>query len=105
MFPQEVKLVTGYALRQIQHGKVHPSAKPMKGDLREVIEISVRDDSGHRPYRTACTTRSEAIYVLYAFQKKSTSGIHTSRHDLDLIRRRLKMARKRWEAQHGKGLR
>jgi hypothetical protein len=30
----------------------------------------------------------DAIYVLHAFQKKSTSGIATSRQDIDLIRPR-----------------
>jgi len=31
----------------------------------------------------------EAIYVLHAFQKKSTRGIATPTRDVDLIRRRL----------------
>jgi hypothetical protein len=33
-----------------------------------------------------------AIYVLHAFQKKSTHGIATSRQDIDLIRQRLAVA-------------
>lgn len=102
-FPQEVKLVTGYALRRIQRGQNHPDVKRMKGDLREVLEISVRDDSGDRTYRTTCMTKGDVVYVLHAFQKKSTSGIRTSRHELDLIKRRLRMAQQRWEDQHGKG--
>jgi phage-related protein len=101
-FPQEVKLVTGYALRQIQNGKQHPDAKPMKGNLREVIEISAHDDSGNRTYRTTCAIIGEAVYVLHAFQKKSTSGFRTPRHELDLIKNRLKAARTHWKEQHGK---
>jgi phage-related protein len=33
-----------------------------------------------------------AIYVLHCFQKKSTKGIATPKHDMDLIRDRLKVA-------------
>jgi len=36
----------------------------------------------------------EAVYVLYAFQKKARSGIATPRRELDLIRQRLHLARK-----------
>lgn len=34
----------------------------------------------------------DAIYVLHAFQKKSTHGIATSQQDIDLIRQRLAVA-------------
>jgi phage-related protein len=33
-----------------------------------------------------------AIYVLHAFQKKSTHGIATPRHEMDLVRSRLQQA-------------
>ncbi len=33
-----------------------------------------------------------AIYVLHAFQKKSKHGIATAKHDLDLIKTRLRYA-------------
>ena len=102
-FPPEVKLVTGYALRQIQRGKPHPDAKPMKGNLSEVTEISVSDDSGKRTFRTTCTTRiGEFVYVLHAFQKKSTSGIATPKRELDLIEQRLRAAKKYHEEYDGK---
>jgi phage-related protein len=65
-FPRDVKLVTGFALRQIQGGKTHPDAKPMKGNLRDVIEISVDDDSGDRTFRTTCTAKfGDVVYVLH----------------------------------------
>jgi phage-related protein len=102
-FPQEVKLVTGYALRQIQRGKGHPDAKPMKGNLRDVIEIAVDDSSGDRTYRTTCTIKiGEVVYVLHAFQKKATSGISTPKRELDLIEQRLRTARKHYEEHHVK---
>lgn len=101
-FPAEVKLVTGYALRQIQRGQGHPDAKPMKGSLRDVIEIVVHDDSHDRTYRTTCTTKiGEIVYVLHAFLKKSTSGISTPKRELDLIERRLKAARRHYEENYG----
>jgi len=34
----------------------------------------------------------EAVYVLHAFQKKAKRGIETPKHDIELIRERLKMA-------------
>ncbi|HYM12366.1 MAG TPA: type II toxin-antitoxin system RelE/ParE family toxin [Bryobacterales bacterium] len=34
----------------------------------------------------------DAVYVLHAFQKKSTKGISTPRRDIELIRERLKRA-------------
>lgn len=102
-FPPEVKLVTGQALRQIQRGKSHPDAKPMKGNLRDVIEIAADDDSGDRTYRTTCTTKiGELVYVLHAFQKKSTSGISTPKRELDLIEQRLNTARRHYEEYYGK---
>lgn len=101
-FPPEVKLVTGHALRQVQRGKEHPDAKAMRGNLRDVIEISIDDDSGDRTYRTTCTTKiGEIVYVLHAFQKKSTSGISTPKRELDLIQQRLKAARKHHEEHYG----
>jgi phage-related protein len=35
---------------------------------------------------------AEAVYALHCFQKKSTRGIATSRHDIDLIEARLRRA-------------
>jgi phage-related protein len=101
-FPAGVKLITGHALRQIQRCKDHPDVKAMKGNLRDVIEISVDDDSGDRTYRTTCTTKiGEIVYVLHAFQKKSTSGIRTPKRELDLVQQRLKAARKHYEEHYG----
>jgi len=43
----------------------------------------------------------DAVYVLHAFQKKSTMGIKTASRDLDLIRVRLREAQ-RTSSAHGK---
>jgi phage-related protein len=34
----------------------------------------------------------DAVYVLHVFQKKSKHGIATPKHEMDLIRDRLKLA-------------
>lgn len=102
-FPAEVKLVTGFVLRQIQRGSTHPNAKHMKGKLRDVIEISVDDESGDRTFRTTCAAKfGNVVYVLHAFQKKAKSGIATPKHDLDLIEQRLKAARQHYEENYAK---
>ncbi|WP_334262130.1 MULTISPECIES: type II toxin-antitoxin system RelE/ParE family toxin [Bradyrhizobium] len=45
------------------------------------------------PFRAVYTVQLKgAIYVLHAFQKKSTKGKKTSESDKDLIRARLKTA-------------
>ncbi len=58
---------------------------------RGVLEIVESDD--HGTYRAVYTVRfAEAVYVLHCFQKKSTKGIATRQHDIDLIRARLRAA-------------
>ncbi|MGH8709397.1 MAG: type II toxin-antitoxin system RelE/ParE family toxin [Burkholderiales bacterium] len=53
-------------------------------------------------YRAVYTVRfAKAIYVLHVFQKKSPSGIRTSRTDVRLIEERLKLARDDYEVRHG----
>ena len=42
-------------------------------------------------YRAVYTVKiAEKVYVLHCFQKKSTKGIETPKHEMDLIRERLK---------------
>ena len=51
--------------------------------------------SDHRgdTFRAVYTVRlSDRVYVLHAFQKKSKRGIATPQAEIDLIRRRLKLA-------------
>ena len=54
-------------------------------------------------YRAAYTVRfAKAVYVLHCFQKKSPSGMRTSRNNVELISRRLKMAQTDYEVRYGK---
>ena len=45
---------------------------------------------------------ADVVYVLLAFQKKSPSGIATSRRDVELIANRLKQAQSHHEVRNAK---
>lgn len=96
--PEDVIDVFGFALHLAQIGKKHDQAKPLKGfggaSVLEVVEDRMGDT-----YRAVYTVKiTEKVYVLHCFQKKSTKGIETPKHEMDLIRERLKAAH-----EHAKG--
>lgn len=98
--PDEVQDDFGYALDLAQHGKQADYAKPMKGDLRDVIEIRTDDHAGDSTFRVAYTIKlGDIVYVLHAFQKKSNKGNETPKRELDLLRKRLKEAREHHDHQ------
>lgn len=98
--PAGVVSAIGYALGVVQFGGRPPSAKAWKGLGPGILEIVEHDAAG--TYRAVCTVRFErAIYVLHVFQKKSPSGIRTSRTDARLIGDRLKVAREDYEVRYG----
>lgn len=100
-FPEAVKDGIGLALEVAQFGGKHATAKPWKGEGSGVLEV-VEDYRG-AAYRAVYTVRfAQAIYVLHAFQKKSTHGIATSQRDRDLITRRLRIALADYEVRYGK---
>jgi phage-related protein len=91
-FPAEVRRNIGLALHYAQAGDKHPSAKPLRGfggaGVLEVIE-----DHDGDTYRAVYTVRfQEIVYVLHCFKKKSKRGVKTPKHELDLIKDRLKRA-------------
>lgn len=91
-FPDDVKLVMGFALRVAQQGRKHQRAKPLKG-YKGAGVLEIVDDFDGDTYRAVYTVRFEgAVYALDAFQKKSKKGIATSKADLDRIKARLKRA-------------
>lgn len=102
-FPDDVKDEVGYALYQAQKGGKHGSVKPLKGHKGAGV-LEVVEDHDRDTYRAVYTVRfAEVIFVLHCFQKKSTSGIATSKQDLDLIDSRLKSAEERyaeWKKQN-----
>lgn len=90
--PDDVVDVFGYALNLAQSGNKHSQAKPLKGfgssGVLEVVENYMGDT-----YRAVYTVKiAERVYVLHCFQKKSTKGIETAKHDIELIGERLKAA-------------
>jgi phage-related protein len=97
-FPEAVVTAMGYALGVAQLGGKHPHAKPWKGDGSGVFEV-VEDFSGDT-YRAVYTVRfAEVIYVLHAFQKKSTRGIATAATDIAMVKARLRLALADYQAR------
>jgi phage-related protein len=100
-FPAPVRREIGNALGLAQFGGRHPKAKPWKGEGAGVLEVV--DDFDGDTYRAVYTVRfRQVVYVLHAFQKKSPRGRKTARGDIDLIARRLRIARQDYEARYGK---
>jgi phage-related protein len=100
-FPEVVRHAMGVAIGVAQYGGKHPAAKPWKGEGPGVLEV-VEASQGNA-YRAVYTVRLEdAVYVLYAFQKKSRTGIKTDARDVENVSRRLKLAQADYEARHGK---
>lgn len=90
-FPSEVQRALGFALSAAQYGGKHTSAKPWKGEGPGVMEV-VKDFDGDT-FRAIYTVRLEmAVYVLHAFQKKSSRGIATRQSDIERVRERLRVA-------------
>ena len=91
-FPEPVCDHVGYALYVAQKGGKHRDTKALSGfGGAGVVEI-IKDFRGDT-FRAVYTVRyAEAVYVLHAFQKKSKTGRETPRHDMDLIKQRLREA-------------
>jgi phage-related protein len=91
-FPDAVQDGMGYALYRAQTGGLHGSAKPLRGfGGAGVIEIV--EDYDTNTYRAVYTVRyAKIIYVLHAFQKKAKRGSKTPDSEMEIIRRRLKVA-------------
>lgn len=55
--------------------------------------LEVVEDHRGDTYRAVYTVRfADAVYVLRAFQKKSRKGMATPKHEMDVIRARLREA-------------
>ena len=90
--PKAVTRTFGFALYIAQAGGRHPDAKPLRGfGSAGVLEV-VEEWRGNT-FRAVYTVQySDAVFVLHAFQKKSKHGIETPKVDMELIKRRLRMA-------------
>jgi phage-related protein len=90
--PEPVVDLFGFALYLAQAEKKHEQAKVLKGfGSAGVLEI-VEDWDGST-YRAVYTVPFEkAVFVLHVFQKKSKRGGATPKADINLIRKRLRVA-------------
>lgn len=77
------------ALTIIADGGTPDLAKPLSGLGAGVWELAIRERGD--AYRVVYALQlGEDIWVVHAFQKKSTKGISTPRHVIDLVRDRIK---------------
>lgn len=88
-FPAEAREDALTALGIAAEGRKADNAKPLKGLEGGVFEIVLRHcgDAFRVVYAVQIGT---ALWVIHAFQKKSTSGIKTPKGEIDLVHDRLK---------------
>ena len=88
-FPEGAQSICLAALTIAAEGSKADIAKPLKGLGSGVMEIAL-------PYRgnafrvVYAVQLGEDVWVVHAFQKKSTQGIKTPKHEIDLISARVK---------------
>jgi phage-related protein len=88
-FPEGARSICLAALTIAAEGGKADIAKPMHGMGSGVIEIALpfRGDAFRVVYAVQL---GEDIWVVHAFQKKSTQGIKTPKREIDLMKDRLK---------------
>jgi phage-related protein len=88
-FPDGAKSICLAALTIAAEGGKADVVKPMRGLGTGVFEIALayRSDAFRVIYAVQL---GEDIWVVHAFQKKATQGVKTPKHEVDLIRDRLK---------------
>ena len=88
-FPLEVQSTCLSALTIAAEGGKADITKPFKGLGSGILEIALpwRGDAFRVVYVIQI---GDEIWVLHAFQKKSTQGIKTPQHEVELIENRLK---------------
>src|SRR5580698_699123 len=96
-FPEDVRRRVGGALWEAQISRKASYAKPLKG-FGDAGVLEIVDDFDTDTFRAVYTVRfARAVYVLHAFQKKSTRGVATPKAELERIAQRLKRAREDYE--------
>ena len=91
-FPEGARETMIDALSGAAEGAKAAIAKPMKGFGSGVVEIALRfrGDAFRVVYAVQL---GDDLWVVHAFQKKSTHGIKTPWHEIDLVKDRLKRLR------------
>lgn len=88
-FPEGAQCVCLAALTIAAEGGKADIAKPLQGLGSGVFEITL-SFTGDAFRVVYAVQLADDIWVVHAFQKKSTKGIKTPKHEIDLIRNRLK---------------
>lgn len=92
-FPEDVQHDIFYALEEAVDGTMGTHVKPLKG-FKGASVLEIVESFDGNAYRAVYTVRfKNAIYVLHAFMKKSKSGIATPRNEIEMIERRLRLAK------------
>ncbi len=88
-FPQAAQSICLAALTIAAEGGKADIAKPLQGMGSGVFEIALalQGNAFRVVYAVQLATD---VWVVHAFQKKSNRGIKTPKHEIDLIRERLK---------------
>ncbi|MBZ5724941.1 MAG: type II toxin-antitoxin system RelE/ParE family toxin [Acidobacteriia bacterium] len=88
-FPEGARSICLAALTIAAEGGKADAAKPMRGIGSGVFEIALpfRGDAFRVVYAVQL---ADEVWVVHAFQKKSTKGIKTPKREIDLIQDRLK---------------
>jgi phage-related protein len=87
-FPDGAQSICLAGLTIAAEGGKADIAKPMKGFGSGVFEIALRYRGS--AFRLVYAVQLGAdVWVVHAFQKKSTQGIKTRKHDIDLVKDRL----------------
>jgi phage-related protein len=88
-FPDGAQMKCLRALTVAAEGGMTDIAKPMRGLASEVFEIALRFRGD--AYRTVYAVHlGEPVWVVHSFPKKSRQGIKTPRHEIDLVKLRLR---------------
>lgn len=88
-FPAAAQTVCLNALTIAAEGGKADIAKPLQGFSGSVLEIALpfRGNAFRVVYAVQL---GDEIWVIHAFQKKSTQGIKTPKHEIDLVHERVK---------------
>jgi len=88
-FPDGARQIVIDALSVAAEGGMAGIAKPVKGLGSGVFEVALpfRGNAFRVVYAVQL---GDELWVIHAFQKKSTQGIKTPQHEIDVIKDRLK---------------
>jgi len=88
-FPLDARQTTARVLTQIADGFTPDIAKPLQGLVSGVRELVLKEHGD--AYRAIYGLQfGDEIWVAHAFQRKSKTGIATPKHEIDVVRERIK---------------